>query len=91
MKSRYELMSEPVKQLMKDFKASTIAASQISSFVIFCFQENEKFPLNIILQKESGRLNKRSEKVSRQFTVVENEVDDEDEVADLEEANAKVS
>ena len=92
MKSRYELMSEPVKQLMKDFKASAhIDASQMSSFMIYCFQENGKFPLNIILQKESGRLNKRSEKASRQFTVVENEVDDEDEIADLEEANAKVS
>ena len=31
MKSRYELMSEPVKKLMKDFKARKIAASQIST------------------------------------------------------------
>ena len=35
-------------------------------------------------------MNKRSKKASRQFNVVENEVDDDEEVADLEEANAKV-
>ena len=50
MKSRYELMSEPVKQLMKDFKARKIAASQISTVLwYYAFKKMENFPWNIIL------------------------------------------